>query len=168
MKQFVLSKLGNVSSKIKAVFEQTELNGMIQSQLKFRHPRELLFGNISKGNACVAGDALHPMTPDIGQGGCSSLEDGVTLARALSEALARGDEAEVEHRRIVVGLERYAEERRWRSIKLVVVGYVVGYVQQSNGAVISFLRERVLATCLGTLLLTMSDFDCGALRRLDS
>ncbi|KAL3597516.1 hypothetical protein D5086_009153 [Populus alba] len=26
-----------------------------------------------RGNACVAGDALHPMTPDIGQGGCSEL-----------------------------------------------------------------------------------------------
>lgn len=177
MKQFLLSKLGNVSSKIKAVFEQTELKSMIWSQLKFRHPWELLFGNISKDNVCVAGDALHPMTPDIGQGGCSSLEDGVVLARVLNEALTRNgagfvsDEASTrgdEHRRVVVGLERYAKERRWRSVKLVVVAYVVGYVQQSNGSVISFFRDRVLATFLGNLLLKMSDFNCVALRCLDS
>jgi len=43
----------------------------------------VLLGNISRRHACVAGDALHPMTPDIiGQGGCSALEDRVVLEGA--------------------------------------------------------------------------------------
>lgn len=166
MKQFVLSKLGNVSSKIKAVLEQTDLNSMIWSQLKFRHPWELLWGNISRDAVCVAGDALHPMTPDIGQGGCSALEDGIVLARVLSEALTRnsgGVMPELEHRRVVVGLGKFADERKWRIIKLVAVAFVVGYVQQSNGIVISFLRDRVVARFLAGLLLKMSDFNCGGL-----
>lgn len=54
----------------------------------------MLWGDISRGNACVAGDALHPMTPDIGQGGCSALEDGVVLARCLAEALNKKVSAE--------------------------------------------------------------------------
>lgn len=29
---------------------------------------------IGKGLVTVCGDALHPMTPDMGQGGCSALE----------------------------------------------------------------------------------------------
>ncbi|KAJ1436312.1 hypothetical protein SESBI_04343 [Sesbania bispinosa] len=41
--------------------------------------------NISKGNVCVVGDAFHPMAPDLGQGGCCALEDGVVLARCLGE-----------------------------------------------------------------------------------
>nr|GMD94432.1 FAD-dependent urate hydroxylase-like [Ipomoea batatas] len=45
------------------------------------------------------------MTPDIGQGGCSALEDSVILARHLGEALLlkSGDE---ELRRIRYGLDR--------------------------------------------------------------
>ena len=54
----------------------------------------MLWGNISRRHACVAGDALHPMTPDIGQGGCSALEDGVVLARCLAEALNKKVSAE--------------------------------------------------------------------------
>ena len=34
----------------------------------------------------MAGDAYHPMTPDMGQGRCAALEDPVELARALSAA----------------------------------------------------------------------------------
>ncbi|GFP89061.1 fad-dependent urate hydroxylase [Phtheirospermum japonicum] len=164
MKQFVLSKLGNISDKIRSVFENTDLNSMIWSQLKFRHPYELLSGNISKDNVCIAGDALHTMTPDIGQGGCSALEDGVILARVLAKALAGKSSDEVDqHRRIVMGLKKYARERRWRSVKLVSVAYVVGFVQQSNGVLIRFLRDKVFARFLGGVLLRMSQFDCGSL-----
>ncbi|XP_038971821.1 monooxygenase 2-like [Phoenix dactylifera] len=46
-------------------------------------PLKLLWGNIRKGNACVARDALHPMIPDLGQGSCATLEDGVVLFRCL-------------------------------------------------------------------------------------
>lgn len=46
-----------------------------------------MWGNISKGNVCVAGDALHPMIPDIGQGASSNLEEGVVLAKCLGEVI---------------------------------------------------------------------------------
>ncbi|KAJ6934914.1 hypothetical protein NC652_010023 [Populus alba x Populus x berolinensis] len=67
MKQFVLSKLGNVAEHVRTSVELTELDSITSSPLRFRHPWEVLWGNISKGNVTVAGDALHPMTPDIGQ-----------------------------------------------------------------------------------------------------
>ncbi|PIN19143.1 Kynurenine 3-monooxygenase [Handroanthus impetiginosus] len=170
MKQFILTKLGNVSNQVRNIFEKTDLNNMIWSQLKYRHPWELLWGNISTDNVAIAGDALHPMTPDIGQGGCSALEGGVVLARTLAAALrqksvvgARENEEKVQRERIVMGLKKYAKERRWRSIKLVSVAYVVGFIQQSNGILISFLRDRVIARYLAAILLKMSQFDCGSL-----
>ncbi|KAM4099314.1 hypothetical protein ACJW30_07G148700 [Castanea mollissima] len=174
MKQFVLSKLGNeyVPDEIKAIVENTELDSIISSPLRYRHPWELLWGNINKENVCVAGDALHPMTPDIGQGGCAALEDGVVLARCLAGALLKeqsvetrgnGDREREGYRRIEMGLKKYAKERRWRSIELISTAYFVGFLQQGNGQVTSFLRDNIVPVFLAGLVLKRSDFDCGKL-----
>nr|POE89329.1 fad-dependent urate hydroxylase [Quercus suber] len=87
MKQFVLSKLANVPDEIKAIVENIELDYIMLSPIRYRHLWDLIWGNISKGNVWVLGDAFHPMTPDIGQGACSTLEDGIVLARCLARAL---------------------------------------------------------------------------------
>ncbi|PIN02865.1 3-hydroxybenzoate 6-monooxygenase [Handroanthus impetiginosus] len=50
LKQFILSNLGKVSDKIKEMYQKTELNDMICSQLRFRPPWEVLWGNITKDN----------------------------------------------------------------------------------------------------------------------
>ncbi|KAB1219997.1 6-hydroxynicotinate 3-monooxygenase [Morella rubra] len=160
MKQFVLSKLGKMPDEVRAIIENTELDSIISSPLRYRSPWELLWGNISKGNVCVAGDALHPMTPDIGQGGCAALEDGVILARCLAEAFLKepsgetkgGAEIEREreqYKRIEMGLKKYAKERRWRSIELISTAYMVGSVQQANGQVMNFVRDKMLACISG-------------------
>ncbi|KAG7978305.1 hypothetical protein I3843_05G076100 [Carya illinoinensis] len=175
MKQFVLGKLEKVPDEIRNVIENTELDGMTSSAIRYRHPWELLWGNVSKGNVCVAGDALHPMTPDIGQGGCSALEDGVVLARCLGQALLkkpsedkREDKMEREgdhdeYTRIESGLKKYAKERKWRSINLITTAYIVGYIQGGGGKVISFLRDKILARFLAGFMLKRADFDCGKL-----
>ncbi|KAB1219996.1 FAD-dependent urate hydroxylase [Morella rubra] len=174
MKQFVLSKLGKMPDEVRAIIENTELDSIISSPLRYRSPWELLWGNISKGNVCVAGDALHPMTPDIGQGGCAALEDGVILARCLAEAFLKepsgetkgGAEIEREreqYKRIEMGLKKYAKERRWRSIELISTAYMVGSVQQANGQVMNLVRSKMLAAFLAGLLLKKADFDRGKL-----
>uniref|UniRef100_A0A2N9HSY5 FAD-binding domain-containing protein n=1 Tax=Fagus sylvatica TaxID=28930 RepID=A0A2N9HSY5_FAGSY len=98
----------------------------ISSPLRYRHPWELLWGNISKGNVCVTGDALHPMTPDIGQGGCAALEDGVILARCLTEALLKeqsgetkekGDKEREEYKRVEMELKKYAKQGKQIHVK---------------------------------------------------
>ncbi|CAI0468815.1 unnamed protein product [Linum tenue] len=169
LKEFVLSKLQNTPN-MKKVVENTETERIMSSPLRYRRPWEVLMGNISKGNVCVAGDALHPMTPDIGQGGCSALEDGVTLGRCLAEALKKqssglGSEeiGKEESKRIEAGLSRYAKERRWRSFELIATSYLVGRVQQSEGKIGTFVRDHVLAKFLAGLLLKRAEFDCGKL-----
>ncbi|KAF8038056.1 hypothetical protein BT93_B0801 [Corymbia citriodora subsp. variegata] len=165
MKQFVLGKLGEIPDNVRAIIQKTELDNFTLSPLRFRPPWEILRGNISKNNVCVAGDAFHPMTPDLGQGGCPALEDGIVLARCLGKALRDNQsiKSEEEYKRIEMGLQRYAKERRWRAFELISTAYMVGYIQQSNGKVLTFLRDRVLASFLAGKLLKMASFDCGKL-----
>jgi 2-polyprenyl-6-methoxyphenol hydroxylase-like FAD-dependent oxidoreductase len=40
----------------------------------------------SAGNVCLIGDAAHPTTPNMGQGGGQAVEDAWTLARCLAES----------------------------------------------------------------------------------
>ncbi|KAF4373998.1 hypothetical protein F8388_007904 [Cannabis sativa] len=168
MKQFVLSKLGKMPEKVKAVIEKTSLDCIMSSPLTYRNPFKLLWGNISKGNACVAGDALHPMTPDVGQGGCCALEDGIVLARCLAEALMKQSinkkSDEEEYYRIEMGLKKYAKERKWRSFDLITTSYIVGFFQQSDGKLMTFIRDTCLAKFLAGLLLKKASFDCGKLK----
>ena len=54
----------------------------------------------------VAGNAMHPMTPDFGEGGCSTLEDAIVLARNIRGRLSsEGCEG--------VYIENSVKERRW-------------------------------------------------------
>ncbi|XP_042519722.1 monooxygenase 2-like [Macadamia integrifolia] len=174
LKQFVLSNLGKAPESLVNAIESTDLKSIVASQLRFRKPWKVLWGNITKGNVCVAGDALHPMTPDIGQGGCSALEDGVVLARCLAEALleetrkesmkVKEEEEEEECIRIKKGLEKFAKERKWRSFELISTAYVVGFLQQSDGKLLTFIRDKLLSTFLAGMLLKRAAYDCGKLK----
>ncbi|CAL4929121.1 unnamed protein product [Urochloa decumbens] len=165
MKQFVLDKLrgSKVPEEALAVVAKSEMSDVLAAPLRFRPPLSLATASISKGNVCVAGDALHPMTPDLGQGGCSALEDGVVLARCLGEALVGMGGGGAEKERIEAGLREYARIRRWRSVELIATAYTVGFIQQSDNAVVRFLRDRFLSGVLAGRLLKMGDYDCGTL-----
>jgi len=167
MKQFVLDKLrgSKVPEEALAVIDRSEMSDVLAAPLRFRPPLSLVTASISKGNVCVAGDALHPMTPDLGQGGCSALEDGVVLARCLGETLAGKDAkgGSAENERIEAGLREYARIRRWRSVELIATAYTVGFIQQSDNTIVRFLRDKFLSGVLAGRLLKMADYDCGAL-----
>ncbi|XP_019156262.1 PREDICTED: uncharacterized protein LOC109153001 [Ipomoea nil] len=166
LKEFVLSKIKNASNEVKGVVERTPLDCISCAGLKLRLPWNVLLGDIVRNNICVAGDALHPMTPDIGQGGCSALEDSVLLARRLGEAFLLkpgGAVADEEFERIRYGLDRYAKERRCRSFLLISCAYLIGSIQGSDNRVVSFLRDNFLARYTLAIVLGMADFDCGKL-----
>jgi 2-polyprenyl-6-methoxyphenol hydroxylase-like FAD-dependent oxidoreductase len=40
----------------------------------------LVWGTITRGNICVAGDAFHQMTLELAQGGCAALEHDIVFA----------------------------------------------------------------------------------------
>ncbi|XP_015169665.1 FAD-dependent urate hydroxylase-like isoform X3 [Solanum tuberosum] len=147
LKQFVLNKASNVSKELSTIIDRTTLDCISIAQLKLRLPWNVLLGNILKNNVCVVGDALHPMTPDLGQGGCSALEDSVVIAKCLGEALIKPitEQEDDESMKIRIGLEKYAKERRWRRFTFISAAYLSGFIQESDNKIISFLRQQFLA-----------------------
>lgn len=169
LKQFVLDHLGKVPEEIRGIVEQTTVSGIICTPVKYRRPFDVLWKDkISKDNVCIAGDALHPMTPDIAQGACAALEDGVILARYLSEVFSsqKIDEElndEKQYNEIKKCLIKYADERKWRSFTLMATSFTVGMIQQSSGFLADLLRDNGVSYYMSALLLKRGDFDCGRL-----
>ncbi|XP_073316022.1 monooxygenase 2-like [Primulina huaijiensis] len=162
MIKFVASQLRDAPLNISNIVERTELDCICCTPLRLKLPWNFLLGNSIKNNVCVVGDAFHPMTPAIGQGGGSSLEDSVVLARCLGKALTTSS-VEEEYIRVEKGLKMYVKERRWRILCLLTAAYIVGFVQSSGSKVISFLRKRFLTKNLVKIMARMGDFDCGDL-----
>ncbi|KAL9262830.1 Monooxygenase 2-like protein [Drosera capensis] len=167
-KQFVLNNMGKVSDKVRNVIVKTDLDDVYVSPLRYRKPWEILLGNISKDNVCIAGDAFHPMTPELAQGACAALEDAVVLARCLGEALTQGSKhkssKEEEYERIKKGLQKYAQERKWRAADLVTTAYMLGLIQQSNFQLVRLMRDKVLSRHLAKMVVKKSTFKCGDLK----
>jgi 2-polyprenyl-6-methoxyphenol hydroxylase-like FAD-dependent oxidoreductase len=67
----------------------------------------------------LAGDAAHPMTPNLGQGACQAIEDAVALARCLTRT---GD--------VVAALRAYETARRPRANAIVEASRRVGLIGQ--------------------------------------
>ncbi|RZS03190.1 hypothetical protein BHM03_00033339 [Ensete ventricosum] len=170
VKEFVLRKLKStkIPQEVVQVVERSELSSVASAHLRYRSPFDLLWGDVSRGNVCVTGDAFHPMTPDIGQGGCSALEDGVVLAKCLGEALIRGREGgggeeDQGSSRVEAALKKYADARRWRSFELVATAYVMGVIQQGGNWATRLLRDQLLPGAMANKYTRLADFDCGKL-----
>jgi 2-polyprenyl-6-methoxyphenol hydroxylase-like FAD-dependent oxidoreductase len=92
---------------------------------------ELWLDEWSQGRAVLLGDAVHAMTPNIGQGAGMAMEDAAVLA----EELASG--AEIEH-----ALANYARRRKPRVETVVRISREVGEDGQRSGALACWLRNR--------------------------
>ncbi|MCO5596814.1 hypothetical protein L7F22_050884 [Adiantum nelumboides] len=121
----------------------------------------------------LAGDAMHPMTPNLGQGGCLALEDAIILARALSKVLASSDwqqptgspESQLkEMERIDLALKSYTEERWGRVLPISIRSYITGVLLQLDSKFVCSLRNKLLPKVFKPeRFVDHTFFDCGAL-----
>ena len=80
-----------------------------------------------KGRATLLGDAAHPCTPNLGQGGCMALEDALVLAKSLAGSAG-----------IEAGLRRYESIRRRRTSHVQRRSRLMGRIGQwENGVVVA-------------------------------
>jgi FAD-dependent urate hydroxylase len=76
------------------------------------------FDTLVKGKIALLGDAAHSTTPDIGQGGCSALEDAVVLGQCFREQFWSDKTKTLSG--VMEALQNYEEARRFRVKDLVL------------------------------------------------
>lgn len=145
----------------------TPLESFNRSNLRDRWSIPLVTPQQASNGITLAGDAAHPMTPNLAQGGCTSLEDSIILTRKLCEALRAGEEEDpsVLARRIGSALTEYESERWARTFRLTVKSFVFGSLLAWDSGLICFLRDNVALPVAfrASVVFGSSKFDCGAL-----
>ncbi|CAL1373972.1 unnamed protein product [Linum trigynum] len=164
-KEVVEHHASNFPSIYLDVVRHSDLSSLSWAPLMLRNPWNIIVGNVSRGNVTVAGDAMHPMTPDLGQGGCCALEDAVVLGRHIGNSfMANGGKSLVaEEMGRVLGA--YVKERKWRAAGMVTGSYVSGWVQQSSGGR-NWWRQLLRVVFYAYLFVMLGrhiKYDCGKL-----
>lgn len=129
--------------------------------------------SLYKGGVSLAGDAMHPMTPNLGQGGCCALEDAVILARALSKALSTRNYSQSngssnhesqEMERIELALKSYTEERWPRVLHMAIRSHLVGAILQLDNELICSARNKLIPKLVNVeRFIDHTFYDCGTL-----
>ncbi|XP_062106252.1 monooxygenase 2-like isoform X2 [Humulus lupulus] len=163
IKREVLQKYANDLPELyQDIVNHSDLSTLTWAPLMFRKPWKVAFGNLCKQNITVAGDAMHPMTPDLGQGGCSALEDAVVLGRHIGACVAQN--GGLVPRAMVKALSNYAEERRWRATWLITGSFLSGWVQHGGSMWgLKFFRDAIFYKFVFPKIASVMRYDCGKL-----
>jgi 2-polyprenyl-6-methoxyphenol hydroxylase-like FAD-dependent oxidoreductase len=92
----------------------------------------------TEGRVTLLGDAAHPMTTNLSQGGCQALEDAVVLASALARNPSAAD-----------ALGDYEERRIPRTSKLVKNSHGIARMGALKNPVACAVRDRITGIVLG-------------------
>lgn len=89
---------------VREVAALTPVESLGQWQARDRRPTRRMIGD----RIVAIGDAAHPMLPCIGQGACTSIEDGVAIAIALRDGSVQAALSDYRRRRLPVTRVRVA------------------------------------------------------------
>ncbi|KAL5719643.1 hypothetical protein ACHQM5_012397 [Ranunculus cassubicifolius] len=154
----VLEIMAEFPSIFLDVVQHSDLSTLSWAPLMLRAPWDVLLNSMYKDNVTVAGDAMHPMTPDLGQGGCSALEDAVVLGRHIGNSYIQNGTIDSK------AFEGYVKERRWRIALLISGSYLAGWIQQGgSGWFMKFLRNKVFYKYFPLLTSNIVRYNCGKL-----
>jgi 2-polyprenyl-6-methoxyphenol hydroxylase-like FAD-dependent oxidoreductase len=108
------------------------------------------------------------MTPNLGQGGCCAIEDGVVLARSLAAVLKKPaglSSSNSSEDAVAAALRAYEAARSARCLPLTLRSYAFGAALQLPFAPVVAVRDAfVEAAFRPGHFLDHTSFDVGALR----
>lgn len=111
------------------LFASTPPDKVIRGDILDRKPTRVW----SKGRVGVIGDAAHPTTPNLGQGGCMAIEDAVVLARHFA---TNSDPAKA--------WTAFTAERAPRTAAVVNESWKFGQLAQKSGRLTCWFRDTAL------------------------
>lgn len=115
---------------VEALLEATDPSATLEARVVDRRP----IARWHDGRLILLGDAAHPMTPNLGQGGCQAIEDAVVLAHLIRAAAdGRLDLDEVG--------ARYESLRRPRVQDIVDQSHAIGRLANHANPVIVAARD---------------------------
>ncbi len=139
-KQKLLAHFGNWHYPIPELIEQTE--HFIKNSLSDRIPVR----GWSKGNVVLLGDAAHPTTPNLGQGGCMAIEGAYILARCIQQYGLNQS-----------AFSRYETLHFPRAKTIVEASLTIGKVGQSKNWLVCAVRDALFRLLPPKLTMRMMD-----------
>lgn len=133
----VLAHFSSWAEPVPSLLAATPAERVLKTDIHDRQP----VAGWTRGRVTLLGDAAHPTTPNLGQGGCMAIEDALTLTDCVERATLLGD-----------ALTDY-ETRRFAPTKRIVdASYRFGKVAQlENGAAIWLRNVLARATPASTV-----------------
>jgi 2-polyprenyl-6-methoxyphenol hydroxylase-like FAD-dependent oxidoreductase len=129
-KQTLLELFGRFHPPIPALIDATEESTILRNDIVDREPLTAW----GAGRVTLLGDAAHPMTPNLGQGGCQAIEDALVLARTLSKHSAPPD-----------AFRAYETQRIARTTPIVLRSRQIGAVGQAERPVACRIRDFIFS-----------------------
>lgn len=127
---------------VRELIEATPLPLLIRNAVCDRPPAR----GWSEGAITLLGDAIHPTTPNLGQGGCLAIEDAAVLARCLHEYRSDAQSDNTETRsRVSAALQRFEAARYARTSAIARYSRVYGTVGQWENTLAVQLRDSILS-----------------------
>jgi len=125
----LLDVFGHWHAPIPAVIEATPSQSVIRNDIYDCWPSR----QWNRGSTVLVGDAIHPMTPDLGQGACQAIVDGTVLAACLSE-----------NQHVATSLDTYRRSRCRNAAVAMLFSRIWGGSSQSDGRLACAARDRLV------------------------
>jgi len=125
----LVARFGGWHAPIPALLEATRPEAILRTDIRDRPPAS----RWSTRRVTLLGDAAHPMTPNLGQGGCQAIEDAVVLADLLAK-----------HDRIADALAAYEARRIPRANAVVERARQLGQVGQWENPLSCRVRDLAM------------------------
>jgi len=126
-REYLSRRYANWHEPVLDLIRATPEEQILFSPIHDRRPR----WNWSSPRVTLLGDAAHPMTPNLGQGACSAMEDAVVLMSLLK-------------RHSVVSALRTYSRRRWpRTAIIQMQSRMVGWAVQAQSYPMIVLRNAI-------------------------
>ena len=135
------------------LIEATSSNSILRTEA-FDRPANRTWGT---GRVTLLGDAIHPTTPNLGQGGCMAIEDALVIARCIHKYGVTEQ-----------ALRTYEKVRHLRTAAVTRYSRGYGIVGQWENTFVASLRGRMLSllpeTLLRRLMRIVFDYDANQVR----